>query len=812
MYGSPLDARARQDRLNSERRFAETLHDKFTVALRTPASNDRAEPLFKDAELDVIYRNHTGARLPFFETRRAKTFMSSTNPHGHYVRKRPCDVCRRRKTGCYGSNLPVEKCNACIEAKLDCTYLNIPPKRKTLSYVEGLEARLKNSEARILALRSELSRKYLVTTSATHSLDSLPCTSVDTQRSETTSRGTVGDFDASSLRGRTEDENVDPSAAALHIMRATIASVHTPLLPPDPRDSPLDLSDEMDQLALGPLQESAFVGQSSPAAFIKAARALKANLEEVEPLSSTSRNGAQGSIDADSRKYKGGENTAWNPRRLDCWTRGPSARSAQRLEFPAEPLISELIALYFTRQNIYTPLLHRPTFERGLTERLHLRDNGFAATVLLVCAIGSRWSRDPSIAVSDVGCGREWFDQVPLTEDRLIGPATLYDLQYYCLAVIFLDASAALQACSTLVGIGLRLAQDIGLHVRRAENEVPSVMGELYKRAFSVLMYLDRLTSAEMGRTCALNYNDFDNEPLLEVDDHYWEDPVNPFRQPPGLPSSVSFFNTLTRLGHIRGFFLDRLYASNKLFEWMSTNSGWENGIITELHFALNTWREHVPHHLQFDPPPEDQVFFDQSVALHTAFYHLQLLIHRSLIPTFRKSSTSILPFLTISTTAARGCAKMVDAQRRRNGNATACLNLRAVFAAGHFLLLHVWNETRTGAKIPPEENRDLLDVQKCMEVLLLYKTRGVRFLPIPAPVQQLQPFPNEVSGSGMFDPAIEPSEFPIYTLDPQFALQDPPAYLCTTLEPKNYEFEDTLNAFDGDALMMWTSAPGGLE
>ncbi|KAJ6484152.1 hypothetical protein C8R45DRAFT_1099298 [Mycena sanguinolenta] len=76
MYGSPLDARVRQDRLNSEQRIAETLHDKFTAALRTPASNDRAEPLFKDAELDVIYRNHTGARLPFFETRRTKAFFN----------------------------------------------------------------------------------------------------------------------------------------------------------------------------------------------------------------------------------------------------------------------------------------------------------------------------------------------------------------------------------------------------------------------------------------------------------------------------------------------------------------------------------------------------------------------------------------------------------------------------------------------------------------------------------------------------------------------------------------------------------------
>jgi hypothetical protein len=35
--------------------------------------------------------------------------------------------------------------------------------------------------------------------------------------------------------------------------------------------------------------------------------------------------------------------------------------------------MSELIELYFVRENVYLPLLHRPTFERGLAQWLHLR-------------------------------------------------------------------------------------------------------------------------------------------------------------------------------------------------------------------------------------------------------------------------------------------------------------------------------------------------------------------------------------------------------------------------------------------------------
>ncbi|KAJ6478000.1 hypothetical protein DFH09DRAFT_1341988 [Mycena vulgaris] len=76
MYGSPLDASARQNKLNSERRIAETRHHKLVAALTTSPSNDRAAPLFQDAELDLIHQNHTDSNVPFFETRRAKIFFN----------------------------------------------------------------------------------------------------------------------------------------------------------------------------------------------------------------------------------------------------------------------------------------------------------------------------------------------------------------------------------------------------------------------------------------------------------------------------------------------------------------------------------------------------------------------------------------------------------------------------------------------------------------------------------------------------------------------------------------------------------------
>ena len=92
-----------------------------------------------------------------------------------------------------------------------------------------------------------------------------------------------------------------------------------------------------------------------------------------------------------------------------------------------------LISLFFTHVNAYSPLLHEPTFRRNIAEELHHRPGGFGATLLLVCATGSRFHRDTHMRPEGIGDtdtpAYKWYQQVERVYRSVMAPPDLYDLQ-----------------------------------------------------------------------------------------------------------------------------------------------------------------------------------------------------------------------------------------------------------------------------------------------------------------------------------------------------------------------------------------------
>lgn len=137
------------------------------------------------------------------------------------------------------------------------------------------------------------------------------------------------------------------------------------------------------------------------------------------------------------------------------------------------------------------PVLHRPSFERDLRARLHLKDEKFAAIVLLVCALGSRFL-DPSdtrvlmknvdgeydlnsagwcyilamVVLHSKGL-RQRNEGEHLTDcdlEPVVTTFELADIQGGALAAIFFQGSNALHAPWVITGVFLRACMDHGAH------------------------------------------------------------------------------------------------------------------------------------------------------------------------------------------------------------------------------------------------------------------------------------------------------------------------------------------------------------
>ena len=112
--------------------------------------------------------------------------------------------------------------------------------------------------------------------------------------------------------------------------------------------------------------------------------------------------------------------------------------------FPPRELIDHLADKYFENMNNYLPLLHRPTFNRGLNDGLHFRDRPFGAIVFLVCANGSRWSSDSRIPDDGRFPGWTWFQKVEHTRWMVLERPKLEDLQTCAVCGAFLRYSTKL--------------------------------------------------------------------------------------------------------------------------------------------------------------------------------------------------------------------------------------------------------------------------------------------------------------------------------------------------------------------------------
>lgn len=109
--------------------------------------------------------------------------------------------------------------------------------------------------------------------------------------------------------------------------------------------------------------------------------------------------------------------------------------------FPGPDLMKTLIDIFFAEINTQVYIFHATTFRSAVAAGLHLRDQKFGALVLVVCALGAKFSDDPRVFLDDAqsehSAGWIWFRQVrPVPTSFHVSPS-LYELQLICVSNVY---------------------------------------------------------------------------------------------------------------------------------------------------------------------------------------------------------------------------------------------------------------------------------------------------------------------------------------------------------------------------------------
>ncbi|KAH6913513.1 fungal-specific transcription factor domain-containing protein [Coprinopsis sp. MPI-PUGE-AT-0042] len=620
---------------------------------------------------------------------------------------RACDSCRRRKGDFV--QLPsgdLDKCLNCFSAKTECTF---------------------SEEVKVCQV------PYMGT--------SIPHTPSGTYESQEVRRSLPC---SNKTRQALLDGTIDPSPVAL--TRNSIQSEASGEGPPSPEikveedDAPrlIPFNYHQDQTP------SLFMGESSDPQLVIRALRLK-QIWEKEGRSRTP--------SATSR------HTSRNDR--DSFL---SERRPMFWNTPSVPLMDSLLSLYFEHYNIFMPLIHRPTLERELREGLHRENEAFATTVLLMCALGSRYSDDPGVLLGEedmerylsklrnsqpmssegvaaqdeeirrarehwctsVEHSRGWkyFEQAWDARGSLavILFPSLYDVQASVLSVAFLRHTSFPHVAWAVLGVGLRLLQDIGGHRRidDASRTISRTQEELLKRACWVMVSQDRMLSMATGRPCALRSDELDMDLPTECDDEYWEhpDPLKRWKQPSDRPSLISAFIFSIGLLDILDMVLKTIYGTKHVFGLANVDKNtFDKHVVAEVDSALNTWIGRLPPHLVWDANQPHVPFLLQSAVLHAVFHYIQILVHRPFIPTPRRPARLGFPSLLICTNAARAILKVCGAILDRGWTQLS------IFSAGTVLLLKGWHTRQTRGS-DQQFKKDMDEAQKCMRILRAMENR----------------------------------------------------------------------------------------
>ncbi|KAG2187853.1 hypothetical protein INT44_000603, partial [Umbelopsis vinacea] len=385
-----------------------------------------------------------------------------------------------------------------------------------------------------------------------------------------------------------------------------------------------------------------------------------------------------------------------------------------------------LLSLYFMNIHPIFPIVNKHTF----LERYRGLSKSYPSTIVFNAMLGAaaryfEISNDDSLLISTNGRALSdiLFDRV-LKEvflQSVSGPS----LPMVQAIILLINHHARMDSkgsdCYLLIGIAIRMAQDLGLHQSCDDWNMPEMEKQTRKRIWWSLYVMDRFNSALFGKPLTIVEEDCDVDlpketaPWIEIVDGFPKRTTDPrnFATFPSIPDAQSqqygmneerplyqMFLQLTKLSQIIGHILQGLYTTRA--KQQSYIQGSDN-IVTRLDHELTIWRFGLIKVLQEnDQSPASEVNVTPVAAsIHLCYYAALLLLHRPFIEHIKQGRpnplSSYSSFRICTSAAERAIILASNLSPSDFLRFSWSFNLSSVFQGG---LMCIYNSKNVDARV----------------------------------------------------------------------------------------------------------------
>ncbi|OQV02399.1 Fungal specific transcription factor domain-containing protein [Cladophialophora immunda] len=403
-----------------------------------------------------------------------------------------------------------------------------------------------------------------------------------------------------------------------------------------------EVKDERDLGEPGSTTHPGYFGESSMVAFMSTVRSTES--------------GNRPSPSVRSSRPSDGSPPVSSVQRLARYTSGRELDDC--LALPQRYVADRLVNAYFTYIDSILPFIHEPSF-RAKYDRTwqplgdnsgpeDVQDLSWLALLNLVFAFGSEYADSSPRGAGCLSSSRFFKRSTTILFSQVFHSANLETIQTLLLTSHYLQGTNNLNKCWSVVGLCIRLAHGMGLHLDPSRWHISHIEQEFRRRLWWGCYVVDCMLSLRYGRPPSdLDKTSDVRLPQL-IDGEYLRDKAAESRQPDGQPArchsllvDISLSRNIAAI--VRELYLE-CYPSNG--SHIVDNGGDDSSklrsdgrflsTVVRLDCGLVDWHQTLPAHLRPDAKNSDWKLQRQANILYTKYVTIRVMLHRKSFVAFR--------------------------------------------------------------------------------------------------------------------------------------------------------------------------------